>query len=187
MITEEIKEKNYSIFIKKLEEIGIDTSSITEELAEKIKNASFNFSNENGTAYSGSLLHIVLRKLTPYAININNVLNPSIQVEKNTLIKVCLLQHLSKCHLFELNDNEWERDKRGLIYKFSKQNVALKMGMFSIYFAEKLGIRFSLEELEAMTVLDRNLDDEQVKYFSSPLSTIVRQANELTFLEMRKK
>lgn len=185
MVNEEIKEKNYSIFLKKLEEVGVDTSSITDEIAVLIKNATFTISNENGLAYDGSLLHTVLRTLTPYALNINNVLPKNLQVEKNTLIKVCLLSHISKCEMFEPNDNEWEKEKRGLMYKYSKNTVALKMGMRSIIFAQNLGIKFTPEEMEAMTIMDRSCDDEQAKYFSSTLSTIIKQANELTYLQTR--
>jgi len=185
MISDEIKEKNYSIFLKKLEEVGIDTSSITDDIAVLIKNASFAISNENGLAYDGSLLHIILRTLTPYALNINNVLPQNLQIEKNTLIKVCLLSHISKCEMFEPNDNEWEKEKRGLMYKYSKNAVALKMGMRSIIFAQNLGIKFTPEEMEAMTIMDRSCDDEQAKYFSSVLSTVIKQANELTYLQTR--
>lgn len=185
MISEEVKDKNYSIFLKKLEEIGIDTSSIDDEVALKIKNASFTISNENGLAFDGSLLHIVLRTLTPYALNINSILPQNLQVDKNTLIKVCLLSHISKCEMFEPNDNEWEKEKRGLMYKYTKNTVALKMGMRSIIFCQNLGIKFTAEEMEAMTIMDRSCDDEQAKYFSSVLSTVIKQANELTYLQTR--
>ena len=47
--------------------------------------------------------------------------------------------------MFIKNDNQWEIEKRGMVYKYAPSNVALKMGARSIIFAEKLGVKFSDE------------------------------------------
>ena len=44
---------------------------------------------------------------------------------------------------------------------------------------------FSNEEFEAMMILDRDDNDLQAKFYSNPLSIIIKQANELTFLQNR--
>ena len=49
------------------------------------------------------------------------------------------------------------------------------------------GINFSTEEAEAMTVNDRDLTDDQARYYSSVMATLVRQANELTYIQINKK
>lgn len=184
MLTEENKEKNFLIFKKKLEEIGFPIS-LNEELENKIKNATFSISNENGLAYEGSLLNVILRILTPFAIKINDCLPDNIKVEKNSLIKVCLLSHISKCEMFEPNDNEWEKEKRGMYFKYAKSNVALKMGMKSLILSQELDIKFTPEEIEAMTIIDRRSDDEQANFYSNPISIVLKQANELTYLSTR--
>lgn len=182
MINEEMKLKNFNLFTNKLNQIGVNLN-YDDKIKEKITNASFSISNENGCAYDGSLLHIVLRTLTPFALKINELLPEGMRVNSDSIIKVCLLSHISKCEMFIKNDNQWEIEKRGMVYKYAPSNVALKMGARSIIFAEKLGVKFSDEEFEAMMNLDRNEDDVQAKYYSSTLSVIVRQANELTFLQ----
>jgi hypothetical protein len=186
MINEEIKEKNLSIFLKKLEEIGCNLN-LNDEIKNKIKNASFTTTNENGLAYEGSLLNVILRILTPFALKINDVLPDNIKVEKNSLIKICLLSHISKCEMFEPNDNEWEKEKRGMIFKYTKSNVALKMGIKSLILAQQMGVIFTPEEIEAITIMDRRFDDEQVMFFSNPISVVLKQAHELTYLSTRIK
>ena len=184
MINEEIKEKNLSIFLKKLEEIGVNVE-FNESTLKLIKNATFTITNENGLAYEGSLLNVILRILTPFAIKINDALPENIRVDKNSLIKVCLLSHISKYEMFEPNDNEWEKEKRGMLFKYTKSNVALKMGMKSLILAQELGVKFTPEEIEAITIMDRRLDDEQSMFFSNPISVVLKQANELTYLSTR--
>ena len=181
-MTEDIRLKNISLFKKKLNEIGVDTSEWTEELDSKIANATFTMSNEDGLAYEGSLLHVVLRTLTPYAIKLNALLPEHIQVDVNSIIKVCLASHLGKCEMFTPNDNTWEVEKRGLVFKFNKTETALKLGMQSLIFAQQIGFTFTPIEIEAMVIMDRDPSDKQATFFSSPLANIIKQANELTFL-----
>ena len=185
MITEENKIKNYSIFIKKLNEIGVNTELIESELQDKLINASFTYSNEFGVAYDGSLLQNVLRIFTPYALKINENLPEQFRVDRNSLLKVCLLSHIAKCVTFEKNPNQWEVNNRGLVYKFASLHGSLKLGMRSLIICQKLGITFDEVEAEAMIVMDRDENESQVKYYSSTLSTIIKQANELTFLQNR--
>ena len=59
------------------------------------------------------------------------------------------------------------------------------MGARSILMSQNLGINFSNEEFEAMMILDRDDNDLQAKFYSNPLSIIIKQANELTFLQNR--
>ena len=47
---------------------------------------------------------------------------------------------------------------------------------------QECGINFTVDEAEAMTVNDRDLTDDQARWHSSIMASIVRQANELTYL-----
>ena len=174
MISEELKQKNFNLFLTKLRNIGIDLTNIDENLASKIANATFAINAENNCAYDGSMLHIVLRTLTPFALKINELLPENIRVDNNSIIKVCLLSHISKSEMFVKNDNQWEIEKRGIHYKYSPTNVALKMGARSILMSQNLGINFSNEEFEAMMILDRDDNDLQAKFYSNPLSIIIK-------------
>lgn len=185
-ITAEIKEKNYALFINKLQKLGIDTEQLDKELGEKIKNATYSTDNKyTQTAYDGALIDTILKTFTVFAVKINDMLPSKQQVNTQTLVKVCLLHQLSKAITFIPNDNEWERNNRNILYKFAPTNAALKMGLKSLLLCQKYGITFTDEEAEAMTILDRDGEDAQAKYFASPLASLIKQANDLTYLVKR--
>ena len=186
MLENNVLEKNYQIFKKKLveccESINLE---ILDEFEEKIKHASFSLTNENHTAYDGSLLQIILRILTPYSIKINELLPEEIKVNQSSIIKVCLLSHISKCEMFIPNTDEWQKEKQGKMYIYSNYDFALKMGMRSIIIANQLNIHLTPNEYEAMIVMDREVSDKQSEFYSSPLATVIKQANQLTYLQTR--
>ena len=179
VLNNEIIEKNYLIFIKKLNQLGIETSILEEKLGDKIKHATFNTTNGG----DGTLLHVIIRILTPNAIKLSE-LNPFdnnpqdlIKFNKDSLIKVCLLSHLSKCEMFQ-------KGKREGTYEYAPYPYALKMGLRSIALCQECNIPLTAEEIEAMTILDREIE-EQAKFFSSPLAQLIKIANELTFLQIK--
>ena len=187
MITEEIKNKNYELYLKKLLQVDVDSTMLSDELGEKIKNASFTNINDFGNAYQGSLLEIVLKVLTPYAVRLNELLPEEQRVNKNTLVKICLLHHIAKAVRLEPNDNQWEIEKRGMVYKYDENQPSIRTGLHSLILAQQCGVTFTPEEAEAMTVNDRDLTDDQARWHSSVMATIVRQANELTYIQINKK
>lgn len=185
MLESSVIEKNFNIFKKKLQEVCCELNiEVLNEYEEKIKYASFSLTNENNIAYDGSLLQIVLRILIPYAIKINELLPQELKVEQSSIIKVGLLMHLSKCEMFKKNLDTWQVEKLGKNYVYEEYDYALKLGMHSIILARKLNIDFTPIEYESMIILDRE-NDKQTEYYSSPLATIIKQANQLTFLQTR--
>ena len=181
-----MKQKNLELFFKKLSEVGIETTTLREIYGEKLINATYTFSNRDNGCGDGELLNTVLRKLTPMAININKLLPEDKQADQNSLIKVCLLAQISKAVMVSPNENKWEIENRGLLYKFNDSAVALKMGMRSISMCMECGITLTENEIEAISNIDRE-EDKQMKFFSSPLATVLRQAMELTDLINRKR
>lgn len=85
------------------------------------------------------------------------------------------------------NDNEWERDKRGLMYKYDSDLPSIRTGLHSVSMCFDCGIPLTTEEIEAMTINDRDLSDDQARWHASTMATIVRQANELTYVQINKK
>ena len=81
-------EKNFKIFITKLEEVGVPTKVLVEKYGDAIKSATFSHRSEYGLAYDGALLQVILYKLTPYAIKMNELYPESMRVNRNQLIKV---------------------------------------------------------------------------------------------------
>lgn len=182
MITEETMQKNYAIFLKKMEELGIDSEKITEVFGDSLIKATFAMDAKSGLAYEGSLLNVILRTLTPYALKLNEILPENLKLPKENIVKICLLQHLAKTEMFVKCENDWDI-RNGRFYKFNPKNIALRLGARSLALALRLGVTFTDVEIEAMTIVDKDSNDEQAKFFANPISVIVRQANELTTLE----
>lgn len=177
------KLKNYELYLKKLNQIGVDTEKLAEDFGEKLADATFSTMTSNGLAYDGALINTVLYKLTPYAVKINELLPEEIRVDKASLIKVCLLHHIAKAVRLIPNDNQWEVEKRGLIFKYDDKQPSIRTGLHSLIMATNCGIQFTPEEAEAMTVNDRDLSDDQARWHSSVMASIVRQANEMVYIE----
>jgi hypothetical protein len=180
----EMKIKNFKLFLNKLEGIGIDISQFETKLGDKLMNAPFAPNNDMNLAYEGSLIQTVLRIFTPYAVKLNGLLPEELRVSTESIVKVCLLIHLSKCESLIPNDNQWERDNRGIMFKYAPSTVALKSGIKSVILAQSLGVQFTAEEIEAMTIIDRE-SDAQAKFYSSTLATIVKEAHDLAMLQCR--
>ncbi len=182
-MTIELKQHNFDLFIKKLNQLGIETNALVEGIGEKLKNGTFTLSNESGLCGDGTLIETTLKVLTPYAVKLNNLFPEEIRVDQNTLVKVCLLHQIAKAVRLIPNDNQWEIEKRGMIYKYAPNQPSIRTGLHSLILAQNFGINFTAEEAEAMTVNDRDLSDDQARWHSSLLASIVRQANEMTYLQ----
>lgn len=187
MLTTDKREYYLNIYFEKLTQLGINVSILKEKYGEKLMNATFTNSNEFGNAYDGSFLEILLIKLTPYAVRLNELLPDDKKVDKQTLVKVCLLHQIAKCVRMVPNDNQWEIDKRKMLYKYDDSLPSIRTGFHSMVMAQECGITFTVEEAEAMIVNDRDATDEQARWFSSKMATIIRQANELTYIDINNK
>lgn len=182
MLDEKIINKNYGLWLTKLQENGCNTDELVNNYGEKIKNASLGMSSNSGTAYNGSMLHIVLRKICKYAITINDMLPEDQRIDRKKLLKVCLLQHISKAVMYkELEKENYRGDK----YEFNNTlDAPLKSGERSALMCLQNGIDLSDDEYEAMRILDK---DDDKSYYNSLLSSIVKSANMIAFAELKKK
>jgi hypothetical protein len=100
MITNKEMESNFDKWIKRLQTYNCYSEELINTYGDLLKKASYGMSEDSGSAYDGSLLDIVLNKLCLYSFNINNTLSESMKVNKESLLKVLLLQHISKCEMF---------------------------------------------------------------------------------------
>lgn len=182
MLDEKIINKNYALWLTKLQENDCNVDELTNKYGELIKNASLGMSSNSGTAYNGSMIHVVLRKICKYAININDMLPEELRIDKKKLLKVCLLQHISKAVMYkELEKENYRGDK----YEFNdKLNAPLKSGERSALMCLQNGIILTDDEFDAMRVLDK---DDDKSYYNSLLSSIVKSANIIAFAELKKK
>ena len=165
MLSEEIKNKNLQLFFRKLNEIGINTDLLNSKYGESLLNAPYAMLSNSNLAYDGSFLNTILRILTPYAVNVNNLLPEDKRTDTNSVIKIALLHQVAKCSMFEHNTNQWEIDNRGMVYKYKEYGAALKLGARSIAICSECNISLTPIEIEAMLINDR--DDDQSRFFSN--------------------
>ena len=105
-ITEEKINRNYLLWIDYLKKYNCYSEDLINDYGESIKLASFAMNETSGGAYQGSLLDVVLSSLCVIASHINEnafgindkgkIKHPFLQADKNSLMKVLLLQHISK-------------------------------------------------------------------------------------------
>ena len=172
---------------------NMQLANLTEHFSEeKLKNdlheAAGALSIETGLAYPGALIvHINL--FTNIAERLAKMVCGTFPgITKVQLVKVCCLQHLSKVEMYEKNDNQWEIDKRGFLYKFAETEGCLKFGERSALNALNAGVKLTPTEFEAICSLDKDGEDaKNRKYIVDILSMIVRQANELAYAIERER
>ena len=187
-LTEENFNKQWVAFWGNMQSVNLAEHWNEEELKEQLKVAAGALSLETGLAYPGALIcHINL--FTSIAERIAKMVCGTFpQISKEQLIKICLIQHLTKIEMYEPNDNQWEIDKRGMVYKFADTEGCLKFGERSALNALNLGVKLSRVEFEAICSLDKDGEEaKNRKYVVNILSTIVRQANELAYAIERER
>lgn len=153
---------------------------------EKVARATYSHLKDSGSAYDGSLLKNIIR-MANYAIKLNEIVPDYAKADTNSINKVCMLCQIAKVLLYEENDNNWEIINRGMPYKFNNElEGALRIGERSTLIAMNAGVKFNEIEFEAMRIIDKDsTEDNYTKYFSSTLSTVIRQASELITLTNR--
>lgn len=193
MLTQERINLNFSVWVEKLKKYDCFSQTMIDELGDKLRNASYGLQEDCGAAYQGAMLHVVLNNLCVMAYHINEFAfgknekgqyrHEALNVNYHMLMRVLLLQHISKAEMFVLQSNQWKA-KNGYIYEFNPDiHTCMKCGERSIYLCMKYGISLSEEEFEAMRVIDR--DDDKSNPFYSPLCQLVKIANQMTNVELR--
>ena len=194
-LSKEKKESNLQRYVSKLQEYNIYSEEMITDLGNKLMDAPFNIREENGGAYFGGLLDIVLNQLCAIGTYINerafgmndkgNVLYPYLYVNKDKLIRVLLLQHIGKCELFVPETEDW-RIKKGMLFNFNDDsNVRLKLGQYSLFICQKYGIKLTNDEYEALSSIDS--EESHYDMYNSPLTTVVKLANISTMVNVRQK
>ena len=194
-ISEEKINKNYLLWTEYLKKYGCYSEELINEYGDAIRTGAFTMNDNSGASYQGSLLNVVLNNLCVIATHINEGAfgingkkkkkHPCLYVDKNSLMKVLLLQHIAKAEMFTPSSEQWKINK-GMLYEFNPNTkTALKLGERSIFLCMKYGIKLTEEEYDAMKICDK--DEEKNNSFITPLAEIVKIANQLTAIETYQK
>ena len=174
--------KNKQTFLEKNELYGILNKELLDYLGEDLLTAPASTMTSLHNAFPGGLIDHVL-KTTKYAIGINKLLPESMSVESHSIVKVCFLHQIGKTFLYKWNESEWHRKNQGKTYVYNEELVSMRVGERSIFYATQYGVHLTEEEYQAIINYDKGEDDKQSKWYSTTLSTILKQANELAIIE----
>lgn len=190
VLTEKQFESAWKSFWSRICEVGLDTYFEEENFKETLKTASGALNEDTGVAYPGGLIRHINVTLA-IADKLYEIISEKpfdvLGVDKNSLIKVLLLMHLSKIKMYEPNDNAWEIEKRGLNFKFSELEGRLKFGERSILICMDSRIPLTALEFEAIRSIDRKSEGTGSDMYESTLSLVVRQVNELAYAFERER
>ena len=174
----------YVSFVTELENAGVDTSKLIEFLGEEnIKNCPAGIEQSSGLAFPGALLLLMMTSLR-YARSIVASGNNEFSIDDKSLTKVVILHHIGKVQMYQENDDEWQRNKRGMLYKWVNNETILKAGERSLYITQKCGIELTEAEFEAMKINDKTDDDKFSMLHITPLSMIVKMADDLSYMRV---
>ena len=165
------KETNlkYNIFTKELEEF------LGEDFYTSPASSSLNMIG----CYPGGLLHHII-KTCRYTLKLNEILPDDLKQPVATIVKVAFLCQIGKVFMFELNPAPSSGSK---IYQFNDNIVRLHIGERSAFYAMTYGVTLAVEEYQAIINMDKESDDKMARYFSSPLSQIIKNGFELATME----
>lgn len=196
MITDVQITTNYARWLKRLEKYKCFSQKMIDEIGDKIRTATWAMNAESGAAYQGSLLNVVMNHLCDLAYSFNEVAltntktntisHPFIKVSTDMLIRVLLLQHISKAELFIPQTETW-KIKRGMLYTYNPDiETTLKIGERSLFLCQKYGIYLSEDEYDALRAIDK-MDDASIGQYQTPLALMVKMANQFASMEMRRQ
>jgi len=177
--------KNAKKYFDTGEKYGFMTEQLQNLLGTDFIGAPASTRTDLHNAYEGGLIEHLLT-VTKYAVELQKVAPNGDKIDLKSLVKVSCLHQIGKAHLYTPNDSKWHND-RGMMYEFNDSLVSMHVGERSAHMAMSCGIELSEDEFQAIVNHDKDNDDKQAKWYSTPLAVILRQANELAIMEEKGK
>lgn len=184
MLTTPQLEANKTKFIETNEKYNVFTKELEEFLGDAFYTAPASTTLDKYGCYPGGLLNHLI-KACKYTIKLNELLPDFLKQDKTEIVRVIFLSQIGKVFMFCPNDNEWERNKLGKMYDFC-DIVRLKVGERSLVYSLNHGVKLNERECQAIVNQDKDNDDKMAKYFSEPLTQIIRQGFDLAILEEKE-
>lgn len=166
-------------------EIGVELEQLVD--IEEFKKTTIAPSLDTGLAYDGSIMFHALT-IWFYAKRItSNIYNTIATINTKSLVKIIVLHQLGKVGMFVPNPNEWEV-KKGKVYTFAKSDACLKLGELSKLLCSNAGVKFTKEEYEAMSILDKTAEEyEKMSLYRTHLSTVFKMSSDMAFINARER
>jgi hypothetical protein len=158
------------------------TERLTAFLGQDFMAAPASTNKDLNNAFEGGLIDHLLRT-TKFAISFNAALPEKLRLPKEDLIKVCFLYQIGKAHLYTPCTSEWHIKNQGKMYDFRNEEVSMRVGERSAFYALSNGVFLTEIEYQAIVNHDKDDSDKQAKFHTSALGMLLKQANEWAIIE----
>jgi hypothetical protein len=161
--------------------LGFMNDEFMSFLGEDFIKAPASTSTRYNNAFEGGLIDHLLN-VTKYAVLINDSLPVDEQVDKNSLVKVCLLHQIGKAFLF--SPITW-KSNTGVKYDFNEDTISMRVSERSINYIFKHGITLTDEEYAAILNFDK-VDDKMAEHHNTMLGDLLKMGSILAIKHEKK-
>jgi len=175
-------ERNEKIFKKANSDYNIFTKELEEFLGEDFYISPATSSLSMFGCYPGGLVRHLIT-VCKYAVKVNEILPESLKQPVKSIMRIVFLSQIGKVFMFNLNTSPSPNKP----YDFNDDIVRMQVGERSIYYALKYGVELTEEECQAILNIGKGDDDKQAKYFSAPLTQVIKTGFELAIMEEKNE
>jgi hypothetical protein len=186
MIEQDEVIKNAEKYFATADKYGFMTESLQNLLGVDFIAAPASTTTKAFSAYEGGLIKHILC-VTKYAVHLNGTLPTKMQVDKASLVKVCLLHQIGKAKLF-MGDkpSKWHQDNLGKMYDYNNDLVSMTVGERSTYYCMANEVNLEEDEYQAIVNYSKiDEDDKQSKWHTSTIGKLLRLAVEMAIMEAK--
>ena len=174
--------KNKKIFEITNEKYHIFTPKLIEFLGENLFTAPASTMLSLHNAFEGGLMDHLIH-VAKYAAMLNEILPENMRYSKETILKVSFLCGIGKAFQYKPCDSQWHRENMGKTYEFIEENISMKIGERSLYYALSNGVILTEEESQAILNFDKDDDNKMARWHSTPLTKVLKAAIEFAIME----
>lgn len=175
--------------VKKFEEVNgkyeFFTKGLLDFLGQDYFLAPASPMRDMNNAFPGGLLDHTI-KVAKYAVYLNNSLPESMREPLESVLKVSFLSEIGKTFLFKPCTSEWHIKNQGKYFEFNEDLVSMRVGERSAFYALSNGVKLTEEEYQSILNHDKSEEDKQVRWYTSKLGQLLKQATDLAILEEKE-
>ena len=174
--------KNKKIFEMTNTKYQIFTQQLVDFLGDTFYTAPASTMTSLHNAFEGGLMdHLI--KVAKYAAMLNEILPEKKRATKESVLKVSFLCEIGKVYQYKPCTSEWHRKNQGKMYEFIEDNVSMRVGERSIFYALSHGVMLTEAETQAILNFEKKDDDEMARYHSEPLTYVLKTAVAFAIME----
>jgi hypothetical protein len=178
--------KNKKMFEMTNEKYQVYTPNLVTFLGESLFTAPASTMLSLHNAFEGGLMDHLMR-VAKYAAMFNEVLPEALRYPKESVLKVSFLCEIGKVFMYKPCESDWHRKNQGKMYEFIEDNVSMRVGERSLFYALSHGVILTEVEAQAVLTFDKEDDDKMARWHSCPLSKILKTAVEFAIMEEKNE